>query len=290
MIERDSLHRFLIEHTNVRGEWVHLDATWQAVLERGDYPPVVKETLGEAMAAVALLAATLKFKGSLVMQISGDGPIGMLVVQATSERTLRGLAHFEGDVPPGDLSARFGNGRIVITIDPGEGMERYQGVVGLVGASLGEALRDYFERSEQLPTQLWLAADGTAAAGLLIQRMPGPEEDADAWNRAVTLAETVTREELLTLNAQQVLHRLYHEEDVRLFERDPVSFRCSCSRERVGDMLVSLGADEARSILEDEGDIRVTCEFCNAHYVFDAVDVEELFAARDKPPVKPTRH
>ena len=290
MMERDSLHRFLIENTNVRGEWVHLDATWQAVLERGDYPPVVRETLGEAMAAVALLSATIKFKGSLTLQISGDGPIGMLVVQASSERTLRGLAHFEGEVPPGDLVSRFGNGRIVITIDPGQGMDRYQGVVGLVGDSLGEALRDYFERSEQLPTQLWLAADGTGAAGLLIQRMPGPESDSDAWNRAVTLAETVTREELIALSAEQVLHRLYHEEDVRLFERDPVSFRCSCSRERVAEMLLSLGPDEARSILEDEGDIRVTCEFCNAHYKFDAVDVEEIFAAHDQPPVKPTRH
>lgn len=290
MDERDSLQRFLIEHTNVRGEWVHLDATWQAVLERGDYPPVVRETLGEALAAVALLAATIKFKGSLILQVSGDGPIGMLVVQATSGHTLRGLAHWNGEVPAGDLVSRFGNGRIVITIDPGEGMERYQGVVELAGASLAESLRDYFERSEQLPTQLWLAADGTSAAGLLLQRMPGHDVDSDAWNRTVTLAETVTREELLTLNARQVLHRLYHEEDVRLFERDPVSFRCGCSRERVAEMILGLGPDEARSILEDEGQVDVTCEFCNARYHFDAVDIEQIFAAADRPPVKPTRH
>ena len=290
MLEKDSLQRFLIEHTNVRGEWVHLDATWQAVLERADYPPAVREPLGEAMAAVALLAATIKFDGSLTLQISGDGPISLLVVQATAAKTLRGLAHWRSDVPEGSLAERFGNARIVITIDPGQGKERYQGVVGLVGDHLGEALKEYFERSEQLPTQLWLAADGKVAAGLLLQKLPGETEDADAWNRTVTLAETVTREELLALGADEVLRRLYHEEQVRLFERDPVSFRCTCSRERVSDMILGLGPDEARSILDEQGEISVNCDFCNAHYLFDAVDVEQIFAAADHPPVKPTRH
>ena len=290
MLEKDSLQRFLIEHTNVRGEWVHLDATWQAVLERADYPPAVREPLGEAMAAVALLAATIKFNGSLTLQVSGDGPISLLVVQATAAKTLRGLAHWRSDVPEGSLAARFGNARIVITIDPGQGKERYQGVVGLVGDHLGDALKEYFERSEQLPTQLWLAANEQVAAGLLLQKLPGETEDADAWNRTVTLAETVTRDELLALGADEVLRRLYHEEQVRLFERDPVSFRCTCSRERVADMSLGLGPDEARSILDEQGEISVNCDFCNAHYLFDAVDVEQIFAAADHPPVKPTRH
>ena len=290
MLEKESLQRFLIEHTNVRGEWVHLDATWQAVLERADYPPAVREPLGEAMAAVALLAATNKFNGSLTLQVSGDGPISLLVVQATAAKTLRGLAHWRSDVPEGSLAARFGHARIVITIDPGQGKERYQGVVGLVGDHLGDALKEYFERSEQLPTQLWLAANEQVAAGLLLQKLPGETEDADAWNRTVTLAETVTRDELLALGADEVLRRLYHEEQVRLCERDPVSFRCTCSRERVADMILGLGPDEARSILDEQGEISVNCDFCNAHYLFDAVDVEQIFAAADHPPVKPTRH
>lgn len=290
MTERDTLHRFIIERTHVRGEWVHLDATWQAVLERADYPAPVRAVLGEAMAAVALLAATIKFDGSLILQITGDGPISMLVVQASGQRSLRGLAHWREAVPSGSLMQKFGDGRIVITIDPGEGKERYQGIVGLQGENLGEALREYFERSEQLPTRLWLSADDRCAAGLLLQSLPGEDSDPDAWNRAVTLAETVRPEELRALDAVQILHRLYHEEDVRLFGREPVSFRCGCSRERVEEMIRGLGAQEAQSILEDEGLIGVTCEFCNARYEFDLVDVEQLFAAGGQPGVTPTKH
>lgn len=290
MSERDTLHRFIIERTNVRGEWVHLDATWQAVLERSDYPPEVRVVLGEALAAVALLAATIKFDGSLILQLQGDGPLSLVVAQASGKRTLRGLAQWRAEVPAGSLVEKFGSGRIVITIDPGEGMDRYQGVVGLAGERLADALATYFEMSEQLPTRLWLAADGQAAAGLLLQSLPGEQRDPDAWNRAVMLADTLRGEELMGLEAEQVLHRLYHEEDVRLFEREPVSFRCSCSRERVENMLRTLGVDEARDIVKEQGAIDVHCEFCNAHYHFDAVDVEHLFAAADQPTVPSTKH
>lgn len=292
MRERDTLHRFLIERTNVRGEWVHLDATWQAVLERAEYPQAVRGVLGEAMAAVALLAATIKFEGSLILQISGDGPLSMLVVQSSGQRTLRGLAHWREEVPEGDLQQVFGDARMVITIDPGEGKERYQGIVALTGKDLGEALQGYFDRSEQLPTRLWLACDDERVAGLLLQRLPEQDEDADpdAWQRVVTLADTLADEELLGLDARDVLHRLYHEEDVRLFGRDPVSFRCDCSQERVETMIRGLGADEARAILQEQGAIDVTCEFCNAPYHFDLIDVEQLFAAEGQPNVTPTRH
>lgn len=290
MIEHDSRHRFLIERTSVRGEWVHLDATWQAVLERADYPPEVRRVLGETLAAVALLSATIKFKGSLIVQVQGDGPISMLVAQATAHRTLRGLAHWRSHVSEGDLSQLFGNGRIVITIDPGEGLERYQGVVGLAGATVADALASYFELSEQLPTRMWLAADTERVGGFLLQRMPGEEPDPDAWNRAVTLADTLTDQEILGLGAVEVLHRLYHEEDVRLFEREPMSFRCGCSRERVENLLRSLGISESRSIIEEQGKVSVTCEFCNARYEFDAVDVEQIFAASESPPAPSIRH
>jgi molecular chaperone Hsp33 len=290
MTERDTLHRFLIERTNVRGEWVHLDATWRAVQERAEYPLAVRRVLGEALAAVALLAATIKFEGSLILQIQGDGPLSLLVVQATGRRTVRGLARWRDEVPQASLREQFGEGRMVITIDQGTGKDRYQGVVGLSGATLAQALDDYFSTSEQLPTRLWLAADSEAAGGLLLQGLPAASADPDAWNRAITLAETLTPDEILGLDAGEVLHRLYHEEDVRLFDREPVSFRCGCSRERVQGVIRGLGLAEARSILEEQGAIEVDCEFCNAHYSFDAVDVEHVFAASEQPEAPSTRH
>jgi len=289
-LELDSLHRFIIERTNVRGEWVHLDSSWQAILERGDYPSAVQRVLGEAMAAAALLSATIKFNGSLTMQIAGHGPISMLVMQADGNRHLRGLAHWEGIVPETGLQAQFGDARMVITIDPGEGRERYQGVVELAGDTLADALQDYFLRSEQLPTRLWLCASEKRASGILLQALPGDEPDPDAWNRAVALADTVTEQELLELPATELIHRLYYEEDVRLFEREPVSFRCSCSEDRVKNMLRGLGSEEAQTILREEGAIHVACEFCNAQFHFDAVDVEGVFQQQANAPESQKLH
>lgn len=297
MIERDTLHRFLLETIPVRGEWVHLDASWQALLERHDYPPVVRERLGEAYAAVALIAATLKFDGSLILQINGSGPLHLLVVQATGSRALRGLARYRGAVPAGDLKEVFGaNARMVITLDPGAGRERYQGVVELVGGHLGAALDEYFRRSEQLPTRVWLAADAEQAAGLLLQGMPAADgtsaaPDSEDWTRASLLGETVTPAELLGLPASELLLRLFHEEGIRLLEGQAMRFGCTCSRERVEGMLRGLGAAEVRETLAEQGEIEVTCEFCNAQYRLDAVDTEALFAADERQPdVGSTRH
>lgn len=302
MTERDSLHRFLIERTNVRGEWIHLDATWKALLERAEYPAAVRDLLGEALAATALLSATIKFSGSLTLQIRGDGAVPMLVTQVQvgrarsgeaeghGRRTLRGLAHWHGAPSPGNLQELCGSGHIALNIDPGRGGERYQGIVALEGERLGDALRDYFDRSEQLPTRLWLSASEQGVAGLLLQALPGEVPDPDAWERTVALADTVTPEELLELPAEQLLHRLYHEEDVRLFEREPVGFHCGCSRERVVEMIRGLGREEAGSILAEQGRINVDCEFCGAHYAFDAVDVEAIFSAEGQPVVPRTEH
>lgn len=297
MTEPDTLHRFLLERTPVRGEWVHLDAAWQALLERHDYPPVVQGELGKAYAAVALIAATLKFDGSLILQVTGAGPLHLLVVQATGSRALRGLARYRGEVPDGDLNEIFGDdARLVITLDPGAGRERYQGVVALQGSSLAAALDGYFERSEQLPTRLWLAAGRDGVAGLLLQGMPGPDgaptpRDSEDWNRATLLADTVSPEELLGLPAEQLLRRLFHAERVRLLEGHPMRFACSCSRGKVEDMLKVLGRDEVRATLAQVGEIAVTCEFCNARYRLDMVDAEALFAATDpQPDVGSTRH
>lgn len=287
----DTLQRFLFENLGIRGELVRLDATWQAVLERHDYPPVVRERLGELMAASVLLSATLKLNGAMTLQVRGEGPIGMMVVECTSARTLRGLAHWS-EVPAegSTLADQFGDAQLVITIDPKLGKERYQGIVPLEGEQFSNAIEGYLYRSEQLPTRLWLTADTQSAAGLLLQDLPGQYTEEDAWNRVAMLADTITPEELLELEQAEVIRRLFHEEDVRVFESEPVSFRCSCSRERVESALRGLGHAEIMDILRSEGEIAVNCEFCNRRYRFDAVDAERLFSGQAQPEIAPTRH
>jgi molecular chaperone Hsp33 len=287
----DSLQRFLLESTPVRGELVHLDATWRAVLERKTYPETLERLLGEMMAAAALLSATLKFEGALIMQMQGSGPVRLLVVEATSEHTLRATAKWDGELPGSSLKELLGDGRFVITIVPESGKQTYQGVVGIEGETVAQVLEHYMAKSEQLETRLWLASDSRQAAGMLLQKLPVPAgEDADAWNRAVTLAETITAKELLLLPATEIIRRLYHEEDVRVFDSRPIAFRCSCSRQRVTSMLRMLGRQEVLSILEERDTIEVDCEFCGRHYEFDAVDAEQVFASEVAMHAPQTRH
>jgi molecular chaperone Hsp33 len=286
----DSLQRFIFEGAPVRGELVHLDATWRAVLERHDYPAALRGVLGELMAAAALLSATLKFDGSLILQIQGSGPVKLIVVECTSEQTMRATAKWEGTLA-GSFRELVGDGRFVITIAPSDVSQTYQGIVELSGESVAEVLEHYMGTSEQLETRLWLASDGAQAAGMLLQRVPGPVgEDADAWTRAVLLGDTVRSDELLTLPGTQIIRRLYHEEDIRVFDARVVSFRCSCSRERVVNMLRMLGHEEVRSIIDECGSVEVNCEFCNRHYGFDAVDAEQIFAADLQTRAGSTRH
>ena len=294
MQDADTLRRFIFEHAPVRGEIVRLNATWRAVLERHDYPPVVREILGEYLAAAALLSGTIKYDGSLIMQIRGTGPITTLVAECTSQHTLRGLAKWSGEVARGSLSEVTGAGNLVITIDPGADMERYQGIVTLAGDNIAQALGHYLERSEQLKTQLWLVANEQIAVGMLLQRLPDSVthagEDEDLWNRVQQLASTVTPEELLMLSPADLLRRLFNAEDLRVFEAEPMSFRCTCSRERVRNMLRALGSGEVHDIIKEQGAVSITCEYCNQKYQFDAVDAEEIFAADVPPPSSLTQH
>lgn len=287
----DSLQRFLLESTPVRGEIVHLDATWRAVLDRKHYPEPLQRLLGEMMAAAALLSATLKYDGALIMQMQGKGPVRLLVVEVTSERTLRATAKWNGEIDSTQIGDLLGDGHFVISIVPEGGKQTYQGVVAIEGETVAEVLQHYMEKSEQLQTRLWLTSDSHKAAGMLLQKLPDePSDDEDAWNRAVTLGATLTDDELLRLPAQDIIHRLYHEEDVRMFESRPVSFRCSCSRERVTSMLRMLGREEVQSIVEERDSVEVECEFCGRQYRFDAVDAEQVFAAEMQTPVSQTRH
>jgi molecular chaperone Hsp33 len=295
MADGDTLRRFLFEDFPVRGELVRLDASWRAVLERQDYPPAVRALLGEAMAAVVLLASTLKLDGMLTLQIQGDGDLHLLVVQCGSDLSVRGLAKWRGADPRGSLAELTGGGRLAITIERRRDRERYQGIVLADTDTLASCLENYFSRSEQLPTRLWLAADAGGAAGLLLQQMPGGQEsaqgDPDGWNRARVLAETVSGEELLRLESRVLLRRLFHEEDLRLADHRPVFFRCTCTRERVEGALRLLGRGELDGLLEADGRIEVRCEFCNKAYGIDAVDVERLLAdQRSVPPISDRLH
>jgi len=290
MHEKDTLHRFILEHTHVRGERVQLNATWQAVLERYNYPDNVERILGEAFAACALLSATIKYEGSLILQIRGDGPLHLLVVQATSAGTLRGLARYKGDVPEQGLSAIFGEGQMVMTIEPPEG-EPYQGIIALQGEHIKDAIENYFLQSEQLNTRLWLASDHQQCAGFLLQELPqtsshptAQTQRENSWEHALHLADTIKPEELLTLPTEQILHRLFHEDDVRLFEAAPLRFSCTCSHERIGKMILALGQAEAREIIHEQGKIQVDCEFCNAQYRFNKQETEQLFSDNNTSP------
>ncbi len=287
----DTLQRFIFEHAPIRGELVQLAATWQAVTERHTYPPPLRRVLGELMAAGALLAATLKFEGALILQLHGTGPVKLIVVECAADHAMRATAKWDGDIPDGDLRALLGSGRFVISLVADSGKQNYQGVVDLDADSIASALEHYMAASEQIDTRLWLACDDSRAAGLLIQKLPeNVSADTDAWPRAEHLASTVKSQELLELAPRELLHRLFHEEDLRVFEPRPVFFRCSCSRERVTGMLRMLGLDEARDIIAERGEVEVHCEFCNRRYAFDAVDTEEIFAAAVAVPPDKTRH
>jgi molecular chaperone Hsp33 len=294
MHDRDCLHRFMFERFPIRGHLVHLDAAWRALIEHREYPAPIRDTMGEAVAASLLLAATIKFEGVLSMQLQGDGPVHLMLAQCTSGLGVRGLARYRevGHAPAGDPAGigrrrivdLIGTGNLTVTLETDDGSQRYQGIVPIAGQRLAESLQVYFENSEQLPTRLWLHADATGASGMLLQKLPGmsavdPATVEDAWRRVQLIGETLTPEELGSLTDAELLHRLFNEDDVRLYEPAPVYFRCRCSRERVGGMLQSLGEAETHSVLLERGEVEVRCDFCNRAYVFDAVDVAQLFNA-----------
>lgn len=284
-LEKDFIQRFLFEGLSIRAVLVQLDASFQAVTERRVYPDDIRDLIGQSMAATALLASTIKFKGNLILQMQGEGDITYLVAQCTHNRQLRAMARWSNEPETGlSLDVLFPEGRIVITIESEEWREPYQGMVAIEDSHLESALARYFSLSEQLETRLWLAADPLRAAGLLIQRLPG-ESDQEDWRRVELLAATLTRDELLELPATTLMRRLFHEEDLRVFEPDVMSFRCTCSQERITETLRILGKQEVSSILSEEGHVEVRCEFCNQPYMFDAVDVSGVFAVINLPTV-----
>lgn len=290
MKKPDQSHRFLFQDHPIRGQYVTLDQTWREIAKQAGLEGRGLTLLGEAMASIILLADTLKIEGSITLQIHGTGPLGLLVVEANSKQQVRGIARQEGQIDDAmSLQEIFGSDHLVITIKT-KGAEPHQGIVPLQGTNFSHALEYYFATSEQLATRFWLACDGENASGMLIQKLPGKSEDDDAWNRILQLASTVTNDELQTIPLDNLLHRLFHEETVRLFDPRSIEFSCSCSRQRTVGMLLTLGKAEADDIIEQEGEISVNCEFCNAHYVFDRIDVEQVFSDSASAPLTDTSH
>ncbi|MAA64813.1 MAG: Hsp33 family molecular chaperone HslO [Alteromonadaceae bacterium] len=273
----DQFQRFLFDDSQIRGEWVRLSTSYQDIMSQAAYPAVIQQLLGESLAASVLLSGTLKFEGSLSIQAQGNGPVRTLMTECSHDRAIRGLASFDESASGGTLDELLGSGSMAITITPDQG-QRYQGVVPREEPTLSGCLEDYFERSEQIDTRLFLFADGEHAAGLMLQRLPGDKAlDEDLWRRVGHLASTLKPEEILSLDSETLLHRLYHEETLRLFEPEPVAFRCSCSRERTLAALESIGKEECYSILDEQQTIDMDCQFCHQSYQFDRNDIDQLF-------------
>jgi molecular chaperone Hsp33 len=283
----------VLEAHPVRGIWVRLGAAWEALRQHQHHPPDVEALLGEAAIATVLLAATLKFQGTLTLQLNGNGRVRLLVAQCTHDFKLRAVVRLDeagGDVASGlaqpgtGFRSLVGDGRLTVTVEANERQARYQGIVALEGASLAQCLEAYFATSEQLPTALRVAADARTAAGLLVQKLPTAAGEAGGavsqrvWEDAQTGLGSIEPAALLTDDPEPLLRQLCGSHDCRLFAGTSVQFFCRCNPERVMGLLRSLGSEETHAILAEQGAVSVTCEFCGRPYRFDAVDIEQLFA------------
>lgn len=285
MSKKDALSRFLFEKNAVRGELVNVTETYQAMLENHHYPEPVQQLLGDLLVATSLLTATLKFEGDITVQLQGDGPVRLAVINGNNNQQMRGVARISHDVKAGSsLKEMIGNGYMVITITPEKG-ERYQGIVALDGENIEACIDNYFQQSEQLPTRVFIRSGKhngkPAAAGMLLQVLPALEEHAKAqtaehFELLTQLTYTIKAQELFTLETKEILHRLYHEEDVTLYEPQPIEFHCTCSRERCENTLVTLPKEDVDHLLAEQGNIDMECEYCGTHYIFDRNDINNI--------------
>lgn len=282
----NTLHRYLFEDLSVRGELVQLDDAYQQIISSKEYPKAVQNLLGELLVATTLLTATLKFEGSITLQLQGDGPVSLAVINGDNDQKVRGVARFDGDIADdATLHQLMGKGYLVITIAPKDG-ERYQGVVALDGKDLAACFEGYFERSEQLKTRLWLRLgefEGKPhAAGMLLQVMPDGTGSADDFEHLEQLTDTIKNEELFGLEGEDVLYRLYNQDKVQLFEPQHVEFFCGCSRERSAGAIVTIDRAEVDDIVKTEGKVSLHCDYCGTNYDFDSIDVANIFEEATK--------
>lgn len=288
MAPPDYSQRFIFEDLDIRGEYVHLENTFQTVLSKNQYPKIVQLLLGELISATVLLNSILKFEGYLAIHAQGNGPIRLLVSECSDENGVRAIAHFseeqinelENHTSLSDLIAK---GKLAILIQPTQG-KQYQGIVPLSGNTLAECLEHYFEQSEQLATRIYLTSDSRIAGGLLLQQLPAEQEPSNNkehtrhnWEHATSLANTLRHEELLHLPADKLLNRLYAQDAIRIFEPQQVSFKCRCSREKTSVALRSLTKNELEDIIKEKQSISVDCQFCTKRYEFTRRDLSLLF-------------
>lgn len=289
-LQHEGLTRFLLSRSGVRGALVRLSASWQQIRQRGNYPAELAVLLGETAAAACLLTSHIKVDGRLAIQLRAEGPLRTLFADCSHEGQVRGLALWQPPLPqPLSLRELGRHGVLAITIErapqPGTALQRYQGLVDLAADDLSRAFEGYFQQSEQLPTRLLLAADRQHACGLLLQQLPGESCDSDGWPRSQALFDTLAGGELLATEPGLLLHRMFHEEALELLSHQPLRFGCSCSRRRVGDVLLAIGRDEAEGALDPQlGVVEVTCEFCGERFRFDPVDLDQLFAGGGSEP------
>lgn len=277
---QDFIQRFLFQEHSIRGQMIQLDEAWQKMTEERHYPAVITELLGELTAVSVIMASGLKHQGKITLQIQGSGPVSLLVVEVTHDFKLRGVAKTSQPIEDQTtMDELLGDGQILVTLENTQTNHHFQSYVPREADTVAKCFEIFFQQSEQLPSSLWLSADEQHLGGLLIQKMPDTDEkDADAWDRINHLAQTVTDEELMTLNTEDLLHRLFHEEVIELFDAKQVQYECPQDKVRVDNMLRKLGEEEARKIIEEQGEIVIHNEICNYHLRYSSEDIDELFA------------
>jgi molecular chaperone Hsp33 len=291
MKNKDKLQRFLFDKVPIRGELIHLNESFKEIIQQHKYAPIVQNLLGQALVLVCLLSGIVKFKGRITLQFQSKGKLKLLLAQCNQDLQMRGLVQVNQDVTEAEILEDFQNGVLVIMMDPdAKAGQRYQGIVAWQGNSLAQSIEGYFNHSEQLPTRIWLAVDEEQASALLLQKMPNHDVNIteafheNEWEHIVHLAQTVKPTELLKLENEVLLHRLFVEEDIRMFEPTKAEFRCTCSVKRSENAILLLGKEEAEEELRDNQVIVVTCEFCNKEFTFDRVDVTSIFLNSGNPP------
>jgi molecular chaperone Hsp33 len=279
MSEQDSIQRFIFEHAHIRGEIAHIESTYREIINQRPYPPMVKNLLGEAIISCLLMASSIKFEGSLNLQFEGDHRLSLLLVQCDHKLNIRAFARCTEGLEVIDYATAFLQGKMVLTINQYNQTQNYQSMVPIESTSMSENLMQYFAQSEQIATRVWLAVNDDKAAGMLLQLMPGQDslQREQFWEYAIQLGQTVSEPELLDLDNQTLLYRLYNETDLRLFEPRTTRFKCRCTHEKMKQVITVLGEDDANKLLKEQGAVEVNCDFCNQKYTFDPIDVRLMF-------------
>lgn len=279
MNSADTLQRFIFEHAEIRGEIARLDDTYQTIVSQRDYPPAVKKLLGEALVSCLLLVGSIKFEGELSLQFQGNEALPMMIIQCDHQLHLRGFARFKPELKDEDYQNAFLNGQMSFLINQSHLTEIFQSIIPIQSADMSQNLMSFFSQSEQVATQISIAINDTHVVGMLLQLLPGQDTEhrEEFWSYASKIGQTVTAQELLNLPNEEILYRLYHETDIRLLLEKEACFKCRCHMEKMKSLLKSFGEKEVRELLDETGQIDITCDFCNQHYIFDAIDVELLF-------------